>query len=140
MNYFENQFMSSELLTAVAEKIMVFSMLGGFFLLILILTFFFPKVREIEGHISTPGKQLDGIRIIWGNGPIGRWMRVVHVYFFFVFRNLPRIGPRIESRMGDEREALPNGLKLWVLLPVSILFILGASSILAAWYLGVFSS
>lgn len=112
--------MNSEQLVDIAEVLLVVSVLGGFFLLVLILTFLFPKIAEVESRIATPGKQLDGIREIWGNGPIGRWMRVVHVYFFFIFRNLPRIGPRIESRMGDEAEALPMGLKLWVILPVSV--------------------
>ncbi|WP_421911243.1 hypothetical protein [Marinobacter sp.] len=130
--------MNSEQLVAIAEVLLVVSVLGGFFLLVLILTFLFPKIAEVESRIATPGKQLDGIREIWGNGPIGRWMRVVHVYFFFIFRNLPRIGPRIESRMGDETEALPMGLKLWVTLPVSVFFVSIIVSLMAAWYLGVF--
>ncbi|WP_421843932.1 hypothetical protein [Marinobacter algicola] len=130
--------MNSEQLVAIAEALLVVSVLGGFFLLVLILTFLFPKIAEVESRIATPGKQLDGIREIWGNGPIGRWMRVVHVYFFFIFRNLPRIGPRIESRMGDETEALPMGLKLWVILPVSGFFVSIIVSLMAAWYLGVF--
>jgi len=130
--------MNSEQLVAIAEVLLVVSVLGGFFLLVLILTFLFPKIAEVESRIATPGKQLDGIREIWGNGPIGRWMRVVHVYFFFIFRNLPRIGPRIESRMGGEAEALPMGLKLWVILPVSVFFLSIIVSLMAAWYLGVF--
>ena len=130
--------MNSEQLVDIAEVLLVVSVLGGFFLLVLILTFLFPKIAEVESRIATPGKQLDGIREIWGNGPIGRWMRVVHVYFFFIFRNLPRIGPRIESRMGDEAEALPMGLKLWVILPVSVFFVSIIVSLIAAWYLGVF--
>ncbi|HIO02490.1 hypothetical protein [Marinobacter salarius] len=130
--------MNSEQLVDIAEVLLVVSVLGGFFLLVLILTFLFPKIAEVESRIATPGKQLDGIREIWGNGPIGRWMRVVHVYFFFIFRNLPRIGPRIESRMGDEAEALPMGLKLWVILPVSVFFVSIIVSLMAAWYLGVF--
>lgn len=130
--------MDNEQLVSIAEVLLVVSMLGGFFLLILILTFLFPKIAEVESRIATPGKQLDGIRKIWGNGPIGRWMRVVHVYFFFVFRNLPRIGPRIGSRMGDEKEVLPIGLKLWVMLPVTLFFIFIVVSIPTAWYLEAF--
>ena len=133
-----NRYKNSEQLVDIAEVLLVVSVLGGFFLLVLILTFLFPKIAEVESRIATPGKQLDGIREIWGNGPIGRWMRVVHVYFFFIFRNLPRIGPRIESRMGDEAEALPMGLKLWVILPVSVFFVSIIVSLMAAWYLGVF--
>jgi len=131
-------FVDKEQLVSIAEVLLVVSMLGGFFLLILILTFLFPKIAEVESRIATPGKQMDGIRIVWGSGPIGRWMRVVHVYFFFIFRNLPRIGHRIESRMGDEIEALPIGLKLWVILPVSVFFVSIIVSLMAAWYLGVF--
>jgi len=108
-------------------------------LLALVLTLFFKKTIEVEERIAAPGTQLDGIRNTWGNGPIGRWMRVVHVYFFFVFRNLPRIGARIESRMGDENETLPVGLKLWVMLPVSVFFTSIALSIFAAWYLEAFN-
>lgn len=66
-------------------------------------------------------------------------MRVVYVYFFFVFRNLPRIGARIESRTGVENETLPFGLKLWVMLPVTVFFTFIALSILAAWYLEAFN-
>ncbi len=130
--------MNSEQLVDIAEVLLVVSVLGGFFLLVLILTFLFPKIAEVGSRIATRGKEVDGSREIWGNGPIGRWMRVVHVYFFFIFRNLPRIGPRIESRMGDEAEALPMGLKLWVILPVSVFFVSIIVSLMAAWYLGVF--
>lgn len=130
--------MNDEQLVDIVEVIFLISMLGGFFLLVLIMTLLFPKVVEVENRIATPGKQMDGVRIVWGSGPIGRWMRVVHVYFFFIFRNLPRIGPRIESRMGDETEALPIGLKLWVTLPVSVFFVSIIVSLMAAWYLGVF--
>lgn len=130
--------MNDEQLVDIVEVIFLISMLGGFLLLVLIMTLLFPKVVEVENRIATPGKQMDGIRIVWGSGPIGRWMRVVHVYFFFIFRNLPRIGHRVESRMGDEIEALPIGLKLWVILPVSVFFVSIIVSLLAAWYLGVF--
>ncbi|MDX5387200.1 MAG: hypothetical protein LPK24_11770 [Marinobacter sp.] len=129
--------MNDEKLVNVVEVIFLISMLGGFFLLILILTILFPKVREVERRIATPGKQLDSIRYFWGNGPIGRWMRAVHVFVFFLFRNLPRIGVRIESRMGDESEALPTSLKLWVVLPVSAFIVSIVVSVLAAWFLGV---
>ncbi|MCG2582365.1 MAG: hypothetical protein KA296_15955 [Marinobacter sp.] len=129
--------MSEEQLTDLALIVGVGSMGVGIVLLFLMVTLFFRKTEEVERRIATPGKQLDGIRRIWGNGPIGRWMRVVHVFFFFVFRNLPRVGHRIESRMGDEREALPRGLKLWVILPVSVFFVSIVVSVLAAWFLGV---
>lgn len=130
--------MNDEQLVDIVEVIFLISMLGGFLLLVLIMTLLFPKVVEVENRIATPGKQMDGIRTVWGSGPIGRWMRVVHVYFFFIFRNLPRIGPRIESRMGDETEALPVSLKLWVTLPVSVFFVSIIVSLMAAWYLGLF--
>ncbi len=129
--------MSEEQLTDLALIVGVGSMGVGLVLLFLMVTLFFRRTEEVERRIATPGKQLDGIRNLWGNGPIGRWMRVVHVFLFFVFRNLPRVGHRIESRMGDEREALPRGLKLWVILPVSVFFVSIVVSVLAAWFLGV---
>lgn len=129
--------MNDERLVSIVEVIFLVSMLGGFLLLVLMLTVFFPKVMEVESRIATPGKQLDSIRNLWGNGPIGRWMRIVHVYVFFVLRNLPRIGTRIESRMGDEREALPRSLKLWAIFPVSAFFVSIFVSVLAGWSLGV---
>jgi len=132
-----NQFMNDGKLMNIAEMIFLISMLGGFLLLVLILTILFPKVVDVENRIATPGKQLDSVRDLWGNGPIGRWMRVVHVFAFFVFRNLPRVGPRIESRMGDESETLPRSLKLWAVVPVSAFFISIIVSILAAWFLGI---
>lgn len=129
--------MNDEKLVSIVEVIFLVSMLGGFLLLVLMLTVFFPKVMEVESRIATPGKQLDSIRNLWGSGPIGRWMRIVHVYIFFVFRNLPRIGARIESRMGDERETLPRRLKLWAVFPVSAFFVSIFVSVLAGWSLGV---
>lgn len=129
--------MNDEKLVSIVEVIFLVSMLGGLLLLVLMLTVFFPKVMEVESRIATPGKQLDSIRNLWGSGPIGRWMRIVHVYIFFVFRNLPRIGARIESRMGDEREALPRSLKLWAVFPVLAFFVSIFVSVLAGWSLGV---
>ncbi|MFC7294502.1 hypothetical protein [Marinobacter aromaticivorans] len=129
--------MNDEKLVSIVEVIFLVSMLGGLLLLVLMLTVFFPKVMEVESRIATPGKQLESIRNLWGSGPIGRWMRIVHVYIFFVFRNLPRIGARIESRMGDEREALPRSLKLWAVFPVSAFFVSVFVSVLAGWSLRV---
>lgn len=128
--------MSKGLLTLMAEVTIVASLGIGVVLMFLMVTLFFRKTEEVERRIATPGKQLDGIRIVWGNGPIGRWMRVGHVYAFFVFRNLPRIGPRIESRMGDESEPLPRSLKLWVTVPFTAYALLMFLFFLSGWYLG----
>ncbi len=93
--------MSEDQLTTLAEVTIVASLGIGVVLLFLMLTLFFPKTREVERRIATPGKALEGIRVVWGNGPIGRWMRVLHVNFFFGYRNVPRFGKRIADRMGD---------------------------------------
>lgn len=127
--------MSEEQIVIVAEFALVASMLSSFVLLVLMITLFFRKTLEAERRIATQGKQLDDIRMIWGNGPIGRWMRVLHVYFFFLFRNFPGIGPRIEARMGDEKEPLPLSLKLWVLAPFTLFAILMFLFFLSGWYL-----
>lgn len=65
-------------------------------------------------------------------------MRVSHVYAFFVFRKFPRIGARIESRMGDEEEPLPRSLKLWVIVPYTACLILTFLFFFSGWYLGAF--
>ena len=130
--------MNEELRTEIAAIVGALSMGLGLILLILMITLFFNKTVEVERRIATPGKQLDGIRMVWGNGTIGRWMRVIHVYAFFLFRNIPRFGSRIEARMGDELEPLPLSLKLWVLVPYSVFLILAFLFFLSGWYLGAF--
>lgn len=132
--------MNEEQLTLLAAVTGAASLGIGVILLLLMVTLFFRKTAEVERRIATPGKQLDEIRSIWGNGPIGRWMRVMHVYAFLVFRHLPRIGPRIESRMGDESEPLPRSLKLWVIVPFTVYAILMFLFFFSGWYLGAFSN
>ncbi|KPQ26575.1 MAG: Protein of unknown function (DUF1049) [Marinobacter excellens HL-55] len=128
--------MSDEKLMLLAEITIVASLGVGIVLLLLMVTLFFRKTVEVERRIATSGKQLDEIRSIWGNGPIGRWMRVMHVYAFVVFRHIPRIGPRIESRMGGETEPLPLPLKLWVIVPFTAYAILMFLFFFSGWYLG----
>lgn len=130
--------MSKDQLTVIAEVTTVASLGVGIILMFLMVTFFFRKTEEVERRIATPGKYLDDIRIVWGNGPIGRWMRISNVYVFFVFRNLPRIGPRIESRLGDENEPLPLSLKLWVIVPFTVYAVLMFLFFFSGWYLGAF--
>lgn len=130
--------MSEDQLTVIAEVTTVASLGVGVLLMLLMVTLFFRKTEEVERRIATPGKHLDGMRIVWGNGPIGRWMRVGYIYAFFVFRNLPRIGPRIESRMGDEHEPIPLSLKLWVVVPFTVYAILMFLFFFSGWYLGAF--
>jgi len=130
--------MSEEQWTELAAITGAASLGFGLILMFLMVTFFFRKTEEVERRIATPGKQLDSIRIIWGNGPIGRWMRISHVYIFFLFRNLPRIGPRIEARMGDENEPLPLSLKMWVIVPFSVYAVLMVLFFFTGWYLGAY--
>lgn len=130
--------MSEGYLAEVAVIIGAASMVLGIVLMFLLVTLFFRKTEEVERRIATHGKQLDEVRSIWGNGPIGRWMRVSHVYAFFVYRKLPRIGARIESRMGGEDEPLPRSLKLWVIVPYTACLILTFLFFLSAWYIGAF--
>lgn len=129
--------MNEEQLTALAEIILVASLGVGVVLMLLMVTLFFPKTREVERRIATPGKALDGIHVIWGNGPIGRWMRVMHVCAFFGYRNVPRFGRRIAGRMGDENEPLPLALKLWVVVPFTVYAFLMFLFFLSGWYLGL---
>ena len=110
----------------------------GFILLLLMVTLLFRKTAEVERRVATPGKQLDEARSIWGNGPIGRWMRVMYVYAFVVFRHIPRVGPRIKSRMGDEKEPLPLSLKLWIVVPFTVYAVLMFLFFFSGWYIGAF--
>lgn len=127
--------MSDEQLIVLAEITVVASLGVSLVLLFLMITLFFRKTEQVEQRIATPGKHLDSIRIIWGSGPIGRWMRISHVYVFFLFRHLPRIGPRIEARMGDENEPLPLSLKLWVIVPFSVYAFSAVLFFFTGWYL-----
>ncbi|WP_305965879.1 hypothetical protein [Marinobacter salsuginis] len=130
--------MSEEQWTELAAITGAVSLVLAIILMFLMVTFFFRKTEEVERRIATPGKQLDSIRIIWGNGPIGRWMRISHVYVFFLFRHLPRIGPRIEARMGDENEVIPLSLKLWVIVPFSVYAVAVVLFFFTGWYLGAY--
>lgn len=132
--------MSDEQLIVLAEVTLVGSLGVSLVLLFLIITLFFRKTEQVERRIATPGKQLDGVRKIWGNGPIGRWMRVLHVYAFFVYRNIPRVGKRIEARMGDEFEPLPLSLKVWATLPFTAYVLFVLAFFLSGCYLGLLES
>ena len=132
--------MSDEQLIVLAEITVVASLGVSLVLLFLMITLFFRKIEKVEQRIATPGKQLDGIRRIWGNGPIGRWMRVLHIYAFFVYRNIPRVGKRIEARMGDELEPLPLSLKLWATLPFTVYSLFVIAFFLSGFYLGLLDS
>lgn len=96
------------------------SMFVGFFVMIFCITAVFPKVKEVEKIVATPGKQLDGVRWLWGGGPIGRWMRCTHIALFFILAKVPGFGQVWRSRLGDEPEPVPLRLKLWILIPFGI--------------------
>lgn len=130
--------MNEEQITELVVITGAVSLVIGFILLVLMVTLLFRKTVEVERRIATPGKQLDEIRSIWGNGPIGRWMRVMHVYAFVVFRHIPRIGARIESRMGDESEPLPISLKFWVIFPYTTFVFSMFLFFFSSWYIGAF--
>lgn len=130
--------MTEEQSTAITAVVGAAALGIAIIFLLLMVTLFFRKTMEVERRIATPGKQLDEIRSIWGNGPIGRWMRVMHVFAFVVFRHIPRIGPRIESRMGDEFEPLPLSLKLWVTVPYTSFVVSMFLFFFSGWYLGAF--
>ena len=89
------------------------------------ITIAFKRVQEIERRIATPGKQLYFIKNTWQGGIVGRWIRAMHVAHFFFIRNVPRYGPVIAARMGDELEPVPRSLKLWAMVPVGSGFVLG---------------
>ncbi|MEH6825852.1 MAG: hypothetical protein V7629_18310 [Motiliproteus sp.] len=92
---------------------------------LVVVTAAFKRIEEVERQIATPGKQLDMIRNVYREGPIGRWMRAMHVFNFFIFRKIPRYGSAISSRIGDEITPIPKALKIWVILPVGLASLFG---------------
>ncbi|OHY80714.1 hypothetical protein BCA33_13690 [Marinobacter sp. AC-23] len=100
------------------------------------LTAAFDKVRQIEDLVATPGKGLDEIRRVWGNGPIGRLMRLNWLFGFFTLRYLPVIGPQMKARLGDESPLVPIKLKLWLFIPMSIYLLSGVCFFVLGFVLG----
>lgn len=109
-----------EKLSVVSASLGMAAMVIGVLSMIFTIAIAFPKVREVESMIASPGKYLDITRAVWGGGPWARWIRSMTVWSFFVYRHLPIIGKNVEARMGEEEKPTPRTLKLWVLLPVSI--------------------
>lgn len=107
------------------------SMVVGFVLLIMIVTIIFPSVQKLESHIATPGKQLDGIRRVWGSGPVGRMIRATHILMFFMLRHVPVFGKDVAERIGSEPEPVPSGLKWTVIAPVFLFYFFGFSFLLS---------
>ncbi|WP_162628875.1 hypothetical protein [Marinobacter bohaiensis] len=104
------------MLILFAVGCLVFSLVLLLFLQIVV----FPKVRELEEQIATEGKHLDNVRRFWGSGPIGRWLRLINVFGFFVYRRIPRYGNTISARLGDENGDVPVALKRWATIPMAL--------------------
>jgi len=83
-------------------------------------TFAFRRIELVEGMLASPGNQIYLYKSNWGRGIVGRWVRSTAVYHFFLFRNIPLIGKRVEPRIGRESEPVPRVLRLWVVLPVGL--------------------
>ncbi|MDY6797353.1 MAG: hypothetical protein SVX28_01190 [Pseudomonadota bacterium] len=124
---------------SITESIGIYgavSMVIGFVLLIMIITIIFPSVQKLESHIATPGKQLDGIRRVWGSGPVGRMMRATHILMFFMIRHVPVFGRDVAERIGSEPEPVPSGLKWTVIAPVFLFYFFGFSFLLSGLLMG----
>ncbi|WP_417513060.1 hypothetical protein [Marinobacter sp.] len=105
------------------EYALMISLPMGLLSVIFIVTIAFPKIADVELRIGTAGKLIDSVRTSFGGGPIGRWMRSLHVFAFFAYRRIPKYGSKLSARYGDEFEPLPLSLKLWATLP-HIVFLL----------------
>ncbi|MGK0522737.1 MAG: hypothetical protein ACI92N_000360 [Pseudomonadales bacterium] len=127
-----------EQLSVVSAFLGMAAMIIGVLSMIFTITIAFPKIREVESMIASPGKYLDMTRAVWGGGPWARWIRSMTVWSFFVYRHLPVIGENIEARMGVEEKPTPRTLKLWALLPVSITLSSAVVFASAATYLMIF--
>lgn len=105
-----------------SEYALITSLPVGLLTLVFILLIVFPKIVEVERQIGTDGKLINSIRMAFGGGPVGRWVRSIYVFAFFAFRKIPKFGANIAARYGDETEPLPLSLKLWVTVPHIVFF------------------
>ncbi len=111
-----------EKLSVISAFLGIASMMGGLLGILFTITVAFSRIRIVEAQIAAPGAYLDMTKTLWGDGPWGRWIRAMNVWSFFIYRNLPLIGSRVEARMGKEDGPTPRHLKLWALIPVSFTF------------------
>lgn len=121
-----------EALTVISAFLGIASMIGGVLGILFTVTVAFSRIRMVEARIATPGAYLDMTKTLWGDGPLGRWIRAMNVWSFFTYRNLPVIGSRVASRMGKEEGATPRHLKLWALIPVSFTFVCAVCAMIFA--------
>jgi hypothetical protein len=111
-----------EKLSVISAFLGIASMIGGLLGILFTVTVAFSRIRIVEAQIAAPGSYLDMTKTLWGDGLWGRWIRAMNVWSFFTYRNLPVIGSRVASRMGEEDGATPRRLKLWALIPVTFTF------------------
>ena len=124
-----------EALTVISAFLGIASMIGGLLGILFTVTVAFSRIRVVEAKIAAPGAYLDMTKILWGDGPWGRWIRAMNVWAFFPYRNLPVIGSKVALRMGTEDKATPRNLKLWALIPVSFTFVCAMIFALSAIFL-----
>ena len=124
-----------EKLTVISAFLGIASMIGGLLGILFTVTVAFSRIRVVEAKIAAPGAYLDMTKILWGDGPWGRWIRAMNVWAFFTYRNLPVIGSKVALRMGTEDKATPRNLKLWALIPVSFTFVCAMIFALSAIFL-----
>ncbi|AKV95546.1 hypothetical protein SAMN04487869_10959 [Marinobacter sp. DSM 26671] len=124
-----------EALTVISAFLGIASMIGGLLGILFTVTVAFSRIRVVEAKIAAPGAYLDMTKILWGDGPWGRWIRAMNVWAFFTYRNLPVIGSKVALRMGTEDKATPRNLKLWALIPVSFTFVCAMIFALSAIFL-----
>ena len=124
-----------EALTVISAFLGIASMIGGLLGILFTVTVAFSRIRVVEAKIAAPGAYLDMTKILWGDGPWGRWIRAMNVWAFFTYRNLPVIGSKVALRMGTEDKATPRNLKLLVLIPVSFTFVCAMIFALSAIFL-----
>ncbi|WP_111497921.1 hypothetical protein [Marinobacter bohaiensis] len=114
------------------------SLLTGLLLICFMITAGFKKIKNIEGYIATEGKYLDHVRRLWGAGPIGRWMRLLHVFSFFALQAIPGLGTRMAARLGDEAQSVPLSLRLWAIVPMSLIYTLAIIVVICGWKIGAY--
>lgn len=87
------------------------------------LTVGFQKIRQIEDIVGYEGGTINDQKSMWGEGPIGRWMRVAYLMNFFFWRQFPGHGVKVASKLGDTTADVPKNLRAWLVWPMTIFWI-----------------
>ncbi|WP_203142729.1 hypothetical protein [Marinobacter mangrovi] len=110
--------MNSESFEAIVALVVMIDIFIGLAALAFSLTSGFRKIAEIESRIAPKGSTIDVQKKAWGEGPVGRWIRIVYLLSFFFWRRIPGHGVKVASNLGDIHADVPWRLQCWLVIPM----------------------